>query len=209
MRATPAASKLRVATPRNATKESPVSDLPNETGPTGQQTLAPRRRGWLFVTTIAVAAAIFGAIGSRAVSYAGFGPGSWHGPGFMRGPLTPAEAEDRADRAIRHVAIELDATPEQQEKMRTIAKAAVKDLMPMRDKAKAARERAASLVTQPTVDRAAIEAFRVEQMGLADAATRRVAQAFADMAEVLTPEQRRKVGEFMEWRRTHWRPWRG
>ena len=186
-----------------------MSELPHETAPSGQTPAPRRRRGWLFVTTIALAAAIFGAIGSRAVSYAGFGPGHWHGGGFMRGPLSPADAESRADRAIRHVAIELDATPEQQEKLRTIAKAAVKDLLPMRDKAMAGRERAQSLLTAPTVDRGAIEAFRVEQMGLGDAATKRVAQAVADMAEVLTPEQRRKVGEFIEWRRTHWRPWRG
>ena len=51
------------------------------------------------------------------------------------GPLTPPQAEDRADRVMRHVAIELDATPEQQDKLRAIAKAAVKDLLPMRDKA--------------------------------------------------------------------------
>ena len=186
-----------------------MSELPHETAQSAQTPAPRRRRGWLFITTIALVAAFAGAAASQTATRVGFGPGYWHGHGFMRAPLTPAEAEDRADRGIRHIAIELDATPEQQEKLRTIAKAAVKDLLPMRDKAMAGRERAQSLLTAPTVDRAAIEAFRTEQMGLADAATKRVAQAFADMAEVLTPDQRRKVGEFMEWRRTHWRPWRG
>ena len=187
-----------------------MSELPNETGPSGQTSPAPRRRrGWLFITAIALAAAITGALATSAVTYAGFGPGGWHGAGFMRGPITAEEAESRADRAIRHAAIELDATPEQQEKMRTIAKAAVKDLLPMRDKAHAARQRAAALITQPTVDRAAIEAFRVEQLALADAASKRFSQALTEMAEVLTPEQRRKVGEFMEWRRNRWGMWRG
>jgi Spy/CpxP family protein refolding chaperone len=77
----------------------------------------------------------------------------------------------------------------------------------MREKARAARQRAAGLLTQPTVDRAAIEAFRVEQMALADAASKRFAQALADMAEVLTPEQRRKVSEHLERRRSYWRGW--
>jgi Spy/CpxP family protein refolding chaperone len=162
-----------------------------------------RRRGWLFVTTIALVAALTGAAASQAVSH---GPGYWRARAFM-GPLDPAQAEERADRFMRHVAIELDATAEQQDKLRTIAKATVKDLIPMRDKARTARERARELLTQPTIDRAAIEAFRTEQMALAEAASKRIAQALGDAAEVLTPEQRREVDSFLQWRRSHWRPW--
>jgi Spy/CpxP family protein refolding chaperone len=77
----------------------------------------------------------------------------------------------------------------------------------MRDKARTARERARELLTQPTIDRAAIEAFRTEQMALAEAASKRIAQALGDAAEVLTPEQRREVDSFLQWRRSHWRPW--
>jgi protein CpxP len=166
---------------------------------------APRRkRGWLFVTTIAALAALTGAAASQAVSH---GPGYWHGPGFM-GQLDPAQAEERADRFIRHASIELNATPEQQEKLRTIAKGAVKDLLPMRDKAQAARERARGLLTQPTVDRGAIEAFRAEQLALAETASKRIAQALGDAAEVLTPAQRSEVQQYLDWHRSHWRPWR-
>jgi Spy/CpxP family protein refolding chaperone len=129
--------------------------------------------------------------------------GSW----LMRGPLSAAEVEDRVDRGVRHAAIELDATAEQQEKLRSIAKAAVKDLLPMREKARTARERAKGLLTQPTVDRAAIEAFRAEQMALAEAASKRFAQAVGDAAEALTPEQRKKVQDHLEWRRSRWRAW--
>jgi Spy/CpxP family protein refolding chaperone len=125
----------------------------------------------------------------------------------MRGPLSPADIEDRVDRGIRHAAIEIDATPEQQEKLRTIAKGAVKDLLPMREKAHTARARAAELLTQPKVDRAAIEAFRAEQLALADAASRRFAQAVGDAAEVLTPEQRQKANDWLQWRRGLWRRW--
>jgi Spy/CpxP family protein refolding chaperone len=111
---------------------------------------------------------------------------------------------------IRHLAVEVDATREQEEKLRALARSAVKDLLPMREQARAARERARSLLTQPTLDRAAIEAFRTEQMALMDAASRRIAQALADAAEVLTPEQRQKLDErLMEFRehRGFWRPW--
>jgi Spy/CpxP family protein refolding chaperone len=44
-------------------------------------------------------------------------------------------------------------------------------------------------------------------MALADAASKRFAQALADMAEVLTPDQRRKVSEHLERRRSYWRGW--
>jgi Spy/CpxP family protein refolding chaperone len=156
---------------------------------------------------VALAAAFTGAAATSAVGQYG-PPWGWHGHGFMRGPLSPAQIEDRIDRGVRHAAIELDASAEQQEKLRAIAKAAVKDLLPMREKARAARARVAELLTQPKIDRAAIEAFRAEQLGLADAASKRLAQAVGDAAEVLTPEQRQKAHEWVQWRRGLWHGWR-
>jgi Spy/CpxP family protein refolding chaperone len=189
------------------TAQSSPSHSPHSNPEPG--TARPRRR-WLPVAAIALAAAITGAAATSAVGQ--YGPPWGHhgfmgGPGFMRGPLSPAEIEDRVDRGIRHAAIELDATPDQQEKLRAIAKGAVKDLLPMREKAMAARGKVAELLTQAKIDRAAIEAFRAEQIGLADAASKRFAQAVVDAAEVLTPEQRLKAQELMQWRRGLWRRW--
>jgi Spy/CpxP family protein refolding chaperone len=65
----------------------------------------------------------------------------------------------------------------------------------MRDKARDARAAARDLLLQTTIDRAAIEKFRTEQLALADAFSKRVAQAIGDMAEVLTPEQRHKLAD--------------
>ncbi len=101
---------------------------------------APRRR-WPWIVGAVFAAALTGAAATHAFSQGGFGP-PWAGPGFMHGGFDPAQAEDRADRMMRHLAIEIDATPQQQERLRAIAKAAVKDLVPMREKAQAAHERA-------------------------------------------------------------------
>jgi protein CpxP len=166
-----------------------------------------RRRRWLPLTAVALAAALTGAAATGAIGQYGPPWGGWHGPGFMRGPLTPEQIEDRLDRGVRHAAIELDATPEQQEKLRAIAKGAVKDLLPMREKAQAARARVAELLTQPKIDRAAIEAFRAEQLALADAASKRFAQAVGDAAEVLTLEQRQKAHAWLQWRRGFWHRW--
>ena len=69
------------------------------------------------------------------------------------GPLTPAQIDDRIDRMTKHMAIEIDATADQQDKIAGIAKAAVKDLLPMREKAQAARSQAVALLTAPTIDR--------------------------------------------------------
>lgn len=162
-----------------------------------------RGRRWLTIVAVALVAAFTGAAASSAVGHWGPGWGRWH----WRGPMTPAQIEERVDRGIRHAAIEIDATPQQQEKLRTIARAAVKDLLPLRDNARAARGRAAELLTGPTIDRAAIEAFRAEQMALAETASKRIAQALGDAAEALTLEQRQKVHEFVQWHRGHWRGW--
>ena len=113
----------------------------------------------------------------------------------MGGAFDPARAGERADRMVRHMAIELDATDAQQDKIRSVVKAAVTDLVPMREKAQSARQKARELLTQPTIDRAQIEKFRTEQLALAEAFTKRVAQAVGDAAEILTPEQRLKLSE--------------
>jgi Spy/CpxP family protein refolding chaperone len=106
----------------------------------------------------------------------------------------------------KHMAIELDATQDQQVKLANIAKAAVADLRPLKEKAQGARAQAVTLLTAPTIDRTAIERLRAEQIGLAETASKRIAQALADAADVLSPEQRRKVADWMA-RRGPWMPW--
>src|SRR5262249_25992 len=163
-----------------------------------------RRRRWLFLSSLVLVAALSGAIASRAVSQHAFGGG------FFAGPFDAAHVEDRADRMVRHAAIEIDATNDQQEKLRAIVKGAVKDLLPMREKSLSVRERARGLLTGPTVDRAAIETLRTEQMALAEAASKRLVQALGDAAEVLSPEQRRKLDDRLtaiRERRWFWHGW--
>jgi Spy/CpxP family protein refolding chaperone len=155
-----------------------------------------RRTGW--VVAAVIAAGLTGAAVTTAFSQGpgfghGFGPGRWH-VHFM-GPLDPAQIEDHADRMVRHVAIEIDATADQQDKLRALVKGTVKDLVPMRDKTQAARAKARELLTQQAIDRAEIERFRTEQVALADAFSKRVTLAIGDAAEILTPEQRRKLAD--------------
>jgi Spy/CpxP family protein refolding chaperone len=51
------------------------------------------------------------------------------------------------------------------------------------------------LFSASSIDRTAIEKLRAEHIGLAETATKRIAQAIGDAAEVLTAEQRRTLVE--------------
>ena len=59
------------------------------------------------------------------------------------------------------------------------------------------RDQAVALLTQPTIDRAALESLRASQLAVAEQASKRLAQALADMADVLTPDQRKAIAEHM------------
>jgi len=159
---------------------------------------APRRPGRALagILIVALAGALVGVFAGTSFSQ-GFGP-PWHM--IVRGPMSGLTAEqiaDRADRMVRHVAIEIDATPDQQTKLEAIVKGAVTDLVPMREKMFAARQRARELLTQTTVDRGALEKLRAEQVATMDGVSRRLVQALGDAAEVLTPDQRRRLGDML------------
>ena len=58
-----------------------------------------------------------------------------------------------------------------------------------------ARRQAVELLSRESVDRAALETLRADQLRLADQASMRFTQALADVADVLTPEQRKQLAE--------------
>jgi periplasmic protein CpxP/Spy len=164
---------------------------------------AKRRKFFKRAAIATLIGGVAAAIGFKA--YAEEGGCGWHRAGFAAGPLDPAAVDEHLDRMLKHLYVEIDATEEQKQKLEPIVKQAAKDLLPLRDKARAARKRAVELLTADAVDRAAVEALRAEQIQLAEQASRRLTQALADVAEVLTPAQRRQIAERME---RHGRGWR-
>lgn len=165
-------------------------------------TAKPSRR-WTRSRALMLAGVVaVGAIGAGVASHAGahgFGHFRGHGAmGFLGGPMDPADAERRAERMMKHFGVEIDATSEQQAKLTALAKALAQEMVPLREKMRDARKQAVDLLTAPTVDRAAIEKLRTEQLTNADAMTKRIADALADAAEVLTPEQRKSLAERIE-----------
>jgi periplasmic protein CpxP/Spy len=117
--------------------------------------------------------------------------------GFMSGPSDPARAERRAAVFADHIADRIEATTEQREKLVAVAKTAAKDIVPLRQKMQDARKQVIEAFTQPTVDRARIEQLRMEQVANIEAISKRMTQTAADAAEVLTPDQRKKLADAM------------
>src|SRR5205085_252061 len=108
-------------------------------------------------------------------------------------PLDPAKVDEHLDRMLEHLYVEIGATDEQKQRLAPIVKQAAKDLLPLRETMRDARKKAFEVLTQDSVDRAAIETLRAEQLQLAEQASRRITQALADAAEVLTPAQRKAL----------------
>ncbi len=120
------------------------------------------------------------------------------------GAMTPAQMEERLERMLKHLYVELDATEDQKQKIAPIVKQAARDLLPMRASMMGTRKQAMGLFTAERIDRAAIEALRADRLKAAEAGTRRMTQALMDIAEVLTPVQRKTLGERMARRRGLW-----
>jgi Spy/CpxP family protein refolding chaperone len=124
--------------------------------------------------------------------------------GFMAGNLDPAQMDQKLDRMLKHLYVEIDATEEQKQKLAPIVKQAARDLAPLRGKMQSARTEALAVLTRDGVDRAAIESLRAGQIEQADAASKRLTQALADVAEVLTPAQRKQIAARVEKHRRGW-----
>ena len=168
---------------------------------------APRRNAGRF-TLLLILVGLGGAIaGGLATNAFGQAPMPWHVRPFMGAPFDPAQVDRHIERVIKHLAVEADASADQQAKLVDIAKSAVNDLLPLREKLRANRAQALDLFTAGNVDRAAIERLRSEQLALAETASKRISQALGDAAEVLNPEQRRtlvdRVSHFGGWWRWH------
>ncbi len=137
-------------------------------------------------------------------AYYGGGHGGHH-KGFA--DYSDAEIETHIDRMVKHVAIEIDATREQQEKITALVAAAAKDLKPVRDRMRATGKEIHDLLLADTIDRSALEQLRAERLADAERISRNLVSALADVAEVLSPDQRKVLDERIRQFRSMRRGW--
>lgn len=155
-------------------------------------------RRWTVAAIVAAAVAVAGA----ALSW--HGQARAHGPGsgmHLRGgweQMDPDTMGRRIEAMIAYRLADIDATPEQKSRIAAIMKGAANDLRPVRTQLRDLRRQSMQALAAPTIDRNQVEALRVQQSQLRETVSRRMLQAFADAAEVLTPEQRAKLAERMQ-----------
>jgi Spy/CpxP family protein refolding chaperone len=98
---------------------------------------------------------------------------------------------------LQYIYAEVGATDTQKAKLSTIVQQATSDLAPLQEKLQSSHERLFGLLTQGSIDRNAVEAERASHLSVANQASKRATQFFIDVAEALTPQQRKALAEHM------------
>ncbi|MGV3553027.1 Spy/CpxP family protein refolding chaperone [Rhizobium sp.] len=149
--------------------------------------LPPEKRRWsrkLIIGSVAVA------IAAGAGAYAYASNDGWGGrQKFMRGYM-----EYRLDQMLT----EAGASDDQKSKVKTIVTTTIDEVRPEREARMAMRDEIIKLIEAPTIDRNAIESLRAKQMAQFEERSKAIAKAVVDAAEVLTPDQRKKLVEEMK-----------
>jgi Spy/CpxP family protein refolding chaperone len=149
------------------------------------QILPPEKPRWgrrIVIGTVAVAVA------AGAGAYAFANTEGWGRHKFMRGYM-----EYRLDQMLT----DAGASDDQKAKVKAIVTTTFDDVRPDREARQAMRDEIIKLIEAPTIDRNAIEALRAKQMAEFEGRSKAIAKAVADAAEILTPDQRKKLAEEM------------
>lgn len=127
-------------------------------------------------------------VGVTAIAHT-VGGGGWHHGRAM----TAADMDAHLDAMLQHIYSEIDVTDAQKAQIDPLVRQAVAECAPLHERFGAAHDDLLALFAAERVDREAIERVRSENMRLADEATQRVARLVGDVADVLTPEQRKAL----------------
>lgn len=142
------------------------------------------RKGSL--VALGLAATLVGAVGIAWA--AGVGPGMM-GHGFCRSGLGRDFVEFRIQKVLKQV----NASDAQDQQIMAIVDGLFAKHQAMAGIHQQIHQQLLAAVTGPTVDRAAVEAVRAQAVARIDEATKDLAKAVGDIAEVLTPAQRQHL----------------
>jgi Spy/CpxP family protein refolding chaperone len=142
---------------------------------------------WMLSGMVVAVAATF-ALSAWAMP-GGHGHRGMDGPGMTMG-----------GRGVDRMLDGVNASDAQRTQIRQIFKAASDDMKAQREQRRALHERGLQIFSAPDVDAAAAESLRQQMLQLHDQASKRRMQAMLDASQVLTPEQRAKLGDRMKQR---------
>lgn len=125
-------------------------------------------------------------------------PGFGHGRHALGAQILkdPEAAKRHAAVALEWVLRGVDASDEQKQQARRITDRLVDELGPLAAQHREHRAAIHQAFAGAEVDREALEQLRRSELTLADQASKLAVGAFADLAELLTPEQRQELVEF-------------
>ncbi|MEM1047077.1 MAG: Spy/CpxP family protein refolding chaperone [Pseudomonadota bacterium] len=179
----------------------------------------PRSNGARLTALVAGAALLLGSVfgvqaftGTNAYAHMklignGHGYGGWHRGGKRFADMSDAEVEERIERVVKHVAIEIDATEDQTRRITALLTAVARDLRAPRDQWHDAGRMFRAALVRDDVDRNELERLRSERLAEADRVSQSLVTAIADVAEVLTAEQRQVLEERVEQFRSMRKRW--
>jgi periplasmic protein CpxP/Spy len=154
-----------------------------------------RRRGEHGRIALVMAIGLVLAAGLAFAGYRAQDSFGHHGPFARHSPRLIREfIEFRVDRALEQVA----ASDEQKRQVQSILARGFDEHASAFETHEALRQQVHELLTAETIDHAAVEALRAEQVQRIDAVSRQLKDAVVEIAELLTPEQRRRLVELHE-----------
>jgi len=156
----------------------------------------PRRASSLALRLMATSVLVVVATGAPMSAHAQ----DRHGPGGPGGAAMTmfGGSPEHVGRAVDRLLDGLNASDAQRSQIRQIALAAAADLKTQRDASRGLREQAMQIFAAPTVDAGAAESVRQQLGAQHEQSSKRMLQAMLDVAKLLTPEQRAKLGERMK-----------
>ena len=128
------------------------------------------------------------------------GQGRWGGFGHGRHHREhdPEAVRERIGFVSGRILGYVDASEEQRGVIEGILDRSVEQIFALVGEREDAHEQLSTLLSSPEVDREALEALRVQHIELADAVSRQLTTSLAEIADVLTPEQRADLTELHE-----------
>lgn len=153
-------------------------------------------RRWLTRIAFVLLAGSAGVVAAMGMHH-GSGFAGWHHGDELGTLASPAERAAHVDRMLQHVYAETGATDEQKRQLEPILRRGADELIPLHQSMSASHALAHELLSVEKVDRAALEALRHEHLQTADQASRILVELMADISDVLTPAQRKRLLERM------------